>query len=83
MQPEHELNKNIKDDYNKVNLEAFNYANNKLGEKIKNNTLGYIPRENPGRYNLDRQQFQAEYKHNWLKDNAKKYGYIYERRNIK
>ena len=76
------LNKNIKNDYDKVNLDAFNYANNKLGEKIKNKTLGYIPRENLRQYNLDRQLFQAEYKHDWLKKNAKKYGYIYERKSF-
>lgn len=76
------LNKKIKDDYDKEEMNAWNYANNKLGEKIKSNTLGYIPRENPSRYNIDRQRLKAEYKHDWLKKNAKKYGYIYSKTKI-
>ena len=76
------LNPKIKEAYEKENMNSWNYANNKLGEKIKNKTLGYNPTENPRQYNLDRQRLRAEYKHNWFKTNAKKYGYIYSKKSI-
>lgn len=75
------LNKDIASDYGKVN--GWNYASEKLNEKIKNNTLGYIPSENPVRFNLDRQALSAEYKSKWLKTNAKKYGYTYTETRLK
>ena len=76
------LNKNIKDDYKKEDMNAWNYANKKLEEKIKNKTLGYKPSEQPARFNVDRQRLKAEYKHEWFKKNARKYGYIYERKSF-
>lgn len=75
-------NSKIKEDYNKVNSESWNYASQKLQEKAKNNTLGYNPRENPARYNKERQLLKAEYKSKWLKENAKKYGYTYSEKKI-
>lgn len=74
--------KEFYDAYKDQDMASYNYANEKLQKMVNNNTLGYIPRDNPYRFNLDRQKYKAEYKDEWLRKNARKYGYIYSKTKI-